>query len=76
MASLKGVIVELDIINEKIDRMVASLAKAREDIDYVLTRAAELPLERNTDTPAACVHARAFRLPSGRLFCPKCDDYV
>jgi hypothetical protein len=24
----------------------------------------------------ACKHPRKYRLPSGRLFCPQCDDYI
>jgi len=23
-----------------------------------------------------CAHARKYRLPSGRLFCPDCQDYI
>lgn len=42
MASLKGVIEELDGIKVIIEEIGVLLAKAREDIDYLQTRAAEL----------------------------------
>ena len=36
--------------------------------------------EQNTiteqDIDKDCAHARKYRLPSGRLFCPDCQDYV
>jgi hypothetical protein len=41
-----------------------------------LTRSAELHVHPTTEQSGACTHARKYRLPSGRLFCPQCDDYI
>lgn len=73
MASLKGLIEELEIINGIIERMAVLLMKAREDIDYLRDRAAELPLERNGGdgvcwTCPNCEEENSVEVPA----CTKC----
>ncbi len=75
MASLKGLIEEIDIVNEKLERMGVLLAKAREDFSYMQDRVAEqrdapVHAEQN-GADELCQHCQHYLEPAWH-YCPEC----
>ena len=76
MASLKSFIDELDIVFEKIERIRVSLAMAREDFDYVQTRAAELHMHPTTEQNGDCDEDHVGWRREGWDYCPGCGAFI